>query len=93
MLFFGGETNSLAKESSIKVLEDRVEDAGEGNGEHLDKDLDEDFWHSSRRCRWSRFFDENIIPQCLQDGLLHYFSCVCQIKRAIEEHDALQSLQ
>lgn len=38
-------------------------------------------------------FDEDNISQCLQDGLLHIFSCVCQIKRAIEENDELQSLQ
>ena len=31
-LFFGGETNSLTKGSSIEVLKDRVKDAGVGNG-------------------------------------------------------------
>ena len=87
--------------------EDRGEDGGEGEdedrGEGKDEDLDEDldeadedrvhFWHSSRRCRWSRFFDEKTISQCLQDGLLHLSSCVCRIRRAMEENEALQSLQ
>ena len=74
-------------------------DAGERIwGEDVDEDLDEDllyicFWHSSRRCRCSRFFDENTFSHCLQDGLLHIFSCVCRIRRAVEEKEALQSLQ
>ena len=54
------------------------EHVGEGEDEDLGKDLDEEadedrgcFWHSSRRCRCRRFFDENTMSQCLQDGLLH----------------------
>ncbi len=59
MLFFEGETNSLTKGSSIKVLEDRGEDGGEGNaagdgaagehatskhvGEDRNKDIGADF--------------------------------------------------
>ena len=71
--------------------EESVEDRGEGA---VDKDrLSICFGHSSRRCRWSWFFDENTFSQCLQEGLLHMFSCVCRIRRAIEENEALQSLQ
>ena len=80
--------------------EDRGEDGGEGEDEDLDEDLDEElgedrvrFWHSSRRCRCKRFFDENTSSQCLQDGLSHMPSCVCRMRRAIEENEALQSLQ
>ena len=86
--------------------EDLDEDLGEDGGkvdveedEDLNKDLDADlekkccFWYSSRRCRCRRFFDENTLSQCLQDGLLQTFSCVCRMRRVIEENDALQSLQ
>ena len=46
------------------------ERAGEDEDEDADEDADEDllcicFWHSSRRCRCSRFFDENTFSHCL----------------------------
>ena len=83
--------------------EDLVEDLDGDFDEELGEDrgegaVDEDrlsicFGHSSRRCRWSWFLDEKTFSQCLQDGLLHMFSCACRIRRAIEENEALQSLQ
>ncbi len=90
----------LGEDFGEHVDEHAVEDGDDHVDEDLDEDLDEEadedrvcFWHSSRKCRCSWFFDENTISQCLQDGLLHMFSCVCRMRRAIEENEALQSLQ
>ena len=85
----GGDSNSDSKDISKYI--------GKYTGEDKDEDADKDclyiyFWQSSCRCRCSRFFDENTISQCLQDGLLHIFSCIYLMRRAIEENEVLQSL-
>ena len=69
---------------------------GEDIGEHVDGHVDEEedrdreddrvcFRHSSRRCRCSRFLDWKTFSECLQDGLLQVFSCVCRLRRVVEE--------
>ena len=72
------------------AAEDRGEDGGKGDVEDR---LSIYFQHSSRRCRWSWFFNKKTFSQCLQHGLLHIFSCACRIRRAIKENEVLQSLQ
>ena len=84
-LYIGGGNNDGNSDSK---------DIGEYIGEYTGEDADEDclyicFWQSSRRCRYSRFFNENTISQCLQDGLSYIFSCVYLIRRAIEENEVL----
>ena len=95
----GGEHagEHVGEDADGHVGEHGGEDLGEGLDEDRDEEAGEDlcvcFWHSSRKCRCSWFFDGNTISQSLQDGLLHMFSCVCRMRRAIEENEALQSLQ
>ena len=92
---YTGGGNGVGNSTGEDISKYRGKYTDGGDSKDLDKNLDKVdkdrvyFWYSSRRYRWSKFFDEKTISQCLQDGLLHIFSCVYCIKRAIEENEAL----
>jgi hypothetical protein len=67
--------NSISKDINKYVnkyiIENRVKDLVKDLNENLYEDLDKAdknriyFWYSSRKCRCKRFFNKNIVSQCL----------------------------